>query len=441
MPETQIKLEYGLDEKIPFFKSVLLGLQWAAILIASIIILGKVVGSFHSVDLLDQVIYLQKLLFLSAVMLICQVLWGHRLPVVPGPAAVLLIGVVVSQASDISTIYSCVLVGGVVIAFMAAGGLFKYIQKLFTANVVAAVLLLIAFTLAPSIQQLILDQPGGIAPLFNLCFAFIFMLALFFLFHMLRGILKSTLIIWGMILGSIIYFILFPHYQTAGSVSSLPFIGSVFKQMLSSFSIRPGVLISFMVCYVALCINDLGSIQSVNEYLDTKDQKKRIARGIFFTGIGNITSGFFGVIGPVNYSLSAGVISSTGCASRFTLLPCAAIMVVLSFSPSAIGWIGSIPSVVIGSVLAYVMTSQVAAGFAVLFKGAGAQGIKFETGLVIGLSMLLGTIVSFLPKEIIQTLPTILRPTLGNGFVVGVVSALVLEHVIFRGNNLTTQVD
>jgi xanthine/uracil permease len=153
---------------------------------------------------------------------------------------------------------------------------------------------------------------------------------------------------------------------------------------------------------------------------------------MFFTGLGNVFAGCFGVIGPVNYSLSTGVISSSGCASRFTLLPTAAIMFILAFFPIVIGLIGSVPPVVIGAVLAYVMTSQVASGLIVVFKGVGDKGLGFENGLVVGLSMLLGTIISFLPQPVIQILPPVLKPTLGNGFVVGVMSALVLEHMVFR---------
>jgi xanthine/uracil permease len=121
---------------------------------------------------------------------------------------------------------------------------------------------------------------------------------------------------------------------------------------------------------------------------------------------------------------------STKCASRFTLVPAAAIMLILAFIPAATGFIGSMPSVVIGAVLAYVMTSQVAAGLIVAFRDVEGEGFQFENGLVIGLSILLGTIVAFLPAQEINTLPPFLRPILGNGFVAGVVSALILEHIV-----------
>jgi xanthine/uracil permease len=57
---------------------------------------------------------------------------------------------------------------------------------------------------------------------------------------------------------------------------------------------------------------------------------------------------------------------------------------------------------------------------------------QFTSGLIIGLPILLGTIIAFLPADIMNTFPIVLKPILGNGFVVGVATALILEHVIFR---------
>ncbi|HPA71560.1 MAG TPA: solute carrier family 23 protein, partial [Spirochaetota bacterium] len=90
--------------------------------------------------------------------------------------------------------------------------------------------------------------------------------------------------------------------------------------------------------------------------------------GVMLTGLTNAASGILGVIGPVNYSLSLGVIASTGCASRFTLPPTAAMLLVLSFSPALIAFIGDVPSVVIGAVLLYIVCTQIAAGLVVAFE-------------------------------------------------------------------------
>ena len=157
-----------------------------------------------------------------------------------------------------------------------------------------------------------------------------------------------------------------------------------------------------------------------------------MTRGIAVTGITNIVAGFFGVLGTVNFSLSPGVIASTGCASRFALLPAAAIMGILAFLPAVIGVIAYVPSVVIGCVLTYILSSQIAAGLVVAFQEDDEASFDINSGLAIGLPVLLGTVIAFMPGTVIDTFPVMLKPILGNGFVVGVVAALVLEHVVFR---------
>jgi xanthine/uracil permease len=427
-----MQFEYGLDQRPSFLKSGLLGLQWAAIAISMVIIFGKVVGGLHFSEPASQIIYLQKLLFITAVTLFCQVLGGHRLPLICGPSTVLLIGVIASRGFEINTIYSSVMMGGLLVAGLATSGLFRYLQKLFTTRVVAVVLLLIAFALAPTILNLVIGPKSGIDPLSGLTFAISLVLIMFLLYRFLTGIWKSTLIIWSMILGSLFYFFLFPKSVAGNLFSDANLMSGFFRGLTVELSFEPGVLISFLFCYLALSINDFGSIQSMYELLEPANMGRRISRGITFTGLANIAAGFFGVIGPVNFSLSPGVIMSTGCASRLTLLPAAAMVGLLAFFPLVIGFIGRVPSVVIGCVLSYILTSQIAAGLMVAFQGVDGERLRFDGGLIIGLPVLLGTVVAFLPAEVLATLPVVLKPILGNAFVVGVVTALVLEHLVFR---------
>jgi xanthine/uracil permease len=427
-----MQFQYGLDQRVPFLKSLLLGLQWAAIVIASIVILGKVISVLHFSDPAALTIYLQKLLFISGVTLFCQIMWGHRLPIVPGPASVLLIGVIASQGFGMATIYSSIMIGGLLITILALSGLFRRLQKLFTSNVVAVVLLLIAFTLAPTIQGLMIDSKNGIQPLHNMGFSLSLIMLMFLCYRLLGGIWKSTLMIWAIIVGSLLYYLIFPAALADDLLSEAPWLNGFFEGMTLELSVQTGVLVSFMVCFIALSINDLGSIQAVSKMLDPTDPDKRVTRGIFFTGLANIASGFFGVIGSVNYSLSPGIMLSTDCASRFPLLPAAAILLGLAFSPALTGLIGSVPSVVIGAVLAYIMASQIAAGLIVAFKVEGGKAFPMDNGLVIGLSVLLGNMVAFLPSQVVQGIPHVIRPVIANGFVVGVISALVLDYVLIN---------
>ena len=429
--QPKLRLQYGLDDRPPFLKSCLMGLQWAAILISSVIILGKVVGDIQFSAPLDQIIYLQKILFVCALTLFSQLFWGHRLPLLPGPAAVLLVGMIASQGFGMDVVYSCVTIGGLFVILLGVSGLFKHLRRFFTANVIAVVLLLIAFTIAPTIQKLIIDTGGKVGAISNLIFALVLVIVMLTGYRLLKGIWQSTLIIWAVIAGSLFYLFLFPDGNNQGGGVDFPWVGGFFREMFLPLSIEPGVLISFLFCYMALAINDLGSIQAVNEMLRATHMDSRITRGISVTGLANMVAGLFGVIGPVNYTITPGVIVATRCASRFTLVPTAVFMLLLAFFPVVVGFIIRVPSVVIGAILAYVMMTQIAAGLMVAFQKKGA--FRFEDGLVIGSSILLGTLVAFLPVEVFDGLPPFLRPVLGNGFVMGVISALVVEQLLGNG--------
>ena len=253
---------------------------------------------------------------------------------------------------------------------------------------------------------------------------------MFFAARHLKGVWKSTLILWSMVAGTCAWALLFPGSVELRKSGPAPVFLPLFAHMTTGLSFEPGVLFSFLVCFLGLSINDLGSIESVGELIKPADLDRRVNRGIVVSGLANILAGFLGVVGPVNYSLSPGVIAATGCASRFTLLPAALLLACLACSSRALALIGAVPSVVVGSVFLYLSAYQIGAGLAVASEEAGR--LHIEDGLVMGLPLLLGTIVAFMPAPWVASFPPILRPIAGNGFLVGVVAVLILEHVIFR---------
>lgn len=425
----KMNLRYELDDKPSLPELLIFGLQWLAVAIPMIIIVGKVVAILHYDNPTQQVIYIQKVFFVIGLSVFIQVLWGHRLPLIIGPAAVLLVGIAASQGRDISAVYTSILVGGFILALLSMSGLFVRLQKLFTPRVIVTILMLIGFTLTPMIINLIIPAETTVSPLHNLLFVLTFILCIFIANKFLTGLWKSTLIISAMVVGSLVYLILFPQAITPNQANM-----GIFSLFFQDFNIRLtfdfGVLISFLICYIALAINDLGSIRTIGDMLNADDMTRRTSRGITWTGLLNMISGLFGVIGSVNYSLSPGVIASTGVASRFTLIPTGLILMALAFFPPAIMVIGNIPSVVIGSAFIYILCSQIAAGLLLGFSSM--KQFQFENGLVLGLPLMLSIIISFLPQEAVATFPLALKPILGNGFVIGVLAVLIMEHIIYR---------
>lgn len=428
-----MEFKHKLDEWPPFPELMLLGFQWLAISIPGIMIVGRVVSALHNDSLAGQIVYLQKLSFMVSITLFVQVMWGHRLPLILGPSTVLMIGVIAGSSFDPSAIYSSIMIGGMVLAMLSLSGLFGYVQKLFTSRVVAVVLILISFTLVPTITNLIAVSYRAVPTFVNLTFAITLTASMFISYRLVGALWRSTLILWAMIAGGITYYIIFPEASGFGVLLDESITGLFFDDLTTRWSFEPGVLVSFLFCFFALSINDLGSIQSMKEILNPPDMPRRINRGITFTGFANVFAGFLGIIGPVNFSLSPGVITATRSASRFTLIPASILLFILSFSPFFIGLLGNIPPAVIGSSLIYILYFQVVAGKNIAFRSR--EDFSLENTLVIVLPALVGTVIAFLPPSSLRILPIALRPIIGNGFVMGVLSALILEHLIFTKNH------
>lgn len=417
-----MKYKYALDDKPPFGPLLLYGLQWLLITIP-VILTSTVVARFQYEGLADQIFYTQKLFGIIGLGLIAQVLWGHRMPMVMGPASVLLVGVMAVISSSPAVIYTSIVIGGALLALLAASRLLGRVQFLFTPRIVIVILALIAFTLAPVIIDLVFGHTPH--PLFAFAFTLLLVLAMATANDGLRGIWKSAVVPLAMLLGTIIYG-LRCGFPTTGAEAGAPTAGF----LLQPFEFDAGVLLAFLFCYIVLLINELGSVQSVGQMLGVADLTRRAGRSVGVTGLFNMAAGAVGVLGPVDYSLSPGVIAATGCASRYTLLPAGIGLIACACSPTLVGYLSLIPSTVMGAVLLYLMGTQLAAAMQMLGDKSAVR--SFNDGLTVGLPLMLALFLAFLPQGVAETIPALVRPILGNAFVMGVIAVLLLEHIVFR---------
>ena len=413
-----MNFRFNINDRPGVGATLLYGLQWLMICIP-VVLTSTFVAPAGEV-----VFFTQKLFALCGLTIALQILFGHRLPLVAGPAAVLLMGVIAaaSQGHSASTIYPSMVIGGLIVTLVAVTGAMKYIQKIFTPRIVASIVLLIAFTLIKPIIGLIFADKAhaGLA----LISAVVGVALMAWANKVLRGIWKSMVVIAAMILGAIYYYAItgFPKEFVSDSVSSQLFINEV--------HLDAGVVIAFVFCYIALLINQVGSVQALGEFVSAPDMAPRQKRGLLFTGLMNIAGGAMGVLGPVDYSLSPGVVASTSCASRYTMLPAAVAMIILALFPQAVAVLLTIPKPIMGIVLLFLMTTQVAAGLEIINSTKAV--LSFRDGLVLGIPIMLTVVLSFAPAEAMAVIPTVLRPILGNGFVMGIIAVLILEHLILK---------
>ena len=414
-----MKLKYNVEDRLPASQLILYSVQWFVLAVAVVVTSVFVAEGTPA----DKLFYAQKMFAVMGIAGLVQIIWGHRLPLVVGPAAVLLVGVLSAKGAESNAIYSSIAIGGVLISLMTIGGMMRYVQRLFTPRIIVVILMLIAFTLTPTIANKLVFAPHATHDqnIFGLIFAIVGVIGMVVLNRKLRGVAKSLVIPIALIVGSVAYYAMFALPEKTASAASMESL------VISDFSIDWSLIIAFVICYVALLINDIGSIESLGAMLGSDNMDKRMKRGVRVTGAMNIVAGAMGVLGPVNYSMSPGVIASTGCAARRALIPATVMLALCALSPDLVWVLTSIPNPVIGVILLFLMGTQLAASFEMLQSSKSAE--TFADALTLGLPLMVAMLFQMMPAGIA---PAVMQPLLGNGFAMGVVTVIIMEHVINR---------
>ena len=128
-----MELKYGIDDRPKLGQLLVYSLQWFVLAVAVIVTSIFIAQGSDA----EKVFYAQKVFAFMGVATILQVFIGHRMPIISGPASVLLVGIITALASqgeaiNTNKIYTSLIVGGVAVVLLSAGRLLEYMQKIFT---------------------------------------------------------------------------------------------------------------------------------------------------------------------------------------------------------------------------------------------------------------------------------------------------------------------
>ena len=421
---------YGLDERLPPWRGVIYGLQWALIMFPALMIVASIAAEALQFSGEARVIFFQKMLLLSGGVTLLQTLVGHRYPIQEGPATALLLTFVVLAPQGLGAIQGGFLCGGLFLLAVGALGGMARLARAFTPNVVGVILLLIALTLIPYLLPRLIgvspERPGGEEAVFAVSLSLVLFITV--LASRLRGFLQTTAIMLGILVGSL-------GFWFWGRLDLTP-VGeaSWFSLPVGMWPGRPrfapSAMLSSTLAYVAVAVNAVGSMQGVAGVLGHTDISRRMDRGLALTGLAGVAASGLGVVGTVGYSTSPGVILVTRVASRYALAMCGAILVLAGLMPRLSAFLAVIPPAVVGAALCAAMASQV--GAAINAMTPGGRSLAGRDYLVVGLPVLLGTLVAATPAGFFSAFPAWLGTIVGNGLVLGILLVLLLEHVVMR---------
>ncbi len=422
----KLRVIYPLDAWPRPWPTAVFAVQWLVILVPSLLVLGGVVAVAQGLDGAATVALLQRLLLVCALAQAAQVWLGHRLPGLVGPSAVLMVGVLSTLSAGMPAVYGALAVAGALAALVGFTGLAARLRRLYTPPVLATTLLLITVTLAPTMRDLCFHPATRGGPVASFLYALGLTLLMFWGQYRLKGLLSSATLLIGMVLGALGFHL---AGLDQGPSPSPPAAGWGLPALFPfALQFQPGVIIAFILCYLALISNELATVEALGFMLEAPGQNARQNRAVAAAGLSGVLAGFMGVPGTVTYSLSPAMAITTKSASPYPLLPAAAFLLVLGLSPKLLFLFQLVPPPVVGAILLSLMASTVYAAISMLLS----RPLTWRGGVVVGLAMTVGVLVAFMPPGARRQMPALLRPVLANGFVTGLGVAIVMEHLILR---------
>jgi len=424
----QEKYIFDIDDRLPLKYGLSQGFQWAFLVFPTLIIFAVLCGNALNLDSGRQVHFLQLTLLLCGAASCVQTLWGHRYPVVEGPATALFLTFLALVPHGLPSIQGGAILGAVLLCVFVLIGKLDRVISLATPNVIGVILLLISFTLLPRVAEnmtgISAAYPAGSALIFLISLLLTLTIAVFSFW--LKGFWRSIGMLLGMLLGTFIFAIM-GKLQWA-QLQNAAWIAFPRNWIPGTPGFYWPACVAFALAYLAVMVNSIGSLHGIAKVTDEKRLPGSIRRGLFVNGLSGIGCGLFGVVGTVSFSISPGVVLANRVASRFSITYFGAILVVAAFVPKLSALLSLVPGPVVGAAFCVALAGQIGAGIAIIT----GKGIESRDYFVVGIPVMLGTTVGILPKAFYTAIPKALQVLLSNGLIVGIVVVLLMEHVLLR---------
>ncbi|HII4409303.1 nucleobase:cation symporter-2 family protein [Clostridium perfringens] len=427
LKNTEVNLIYGVDDDLDLPKKVLFGLQHIFAAFGGIIVVPLVIATSLGFD--------SKV----TTALISASILGSGLATIIQAKGVGKVGARVAciMGTDFTFVSPAISVGSVlglpgIIGATILGSLFEVIlsffikplMKFFPPLVTGTVVALIGLTLLPVSIDWAAGGAGSAnyASLENLAVAMFVLVITLLLNNYGKGMISSTSILIGIVVGYIVCIPLgLVDFTPVKEASWLSFP----KILEFGVTFDAKAVMAFIPAYFVATIGTVGCLKAIGETSNIDIGDKRVAAGVLSDGVGSALGGLVGSCPNTSFSQNIGIISLTKVASRHVAVMAGILLVILGFLPKVAAIITGIPNPVLGGVGIMMFGTVAAAGIRTL------SNIKLTERnlLIIAISMGLGLGVTFRP-DVIHNLPEAIRMIFSSGISTGTIAALILNAVL-----------
>ncbi|OUS77203.1 uracil/xanthine transporter [Paenibacillus sp. MY03] len=411
----------------------LASVQWLFFIFANTVVVPLSVGSAFDLPTHDIAGILRSSLIFTGIACMLQGFIGHRYPLLEGHSGVMW-GLTLTLSASASSmgmsltsigggIATGMLLAGFVVATLGALNLLGFIQKIFTPMVMNVFLFLLTFQLIliffkgmlKTSSDGVLDMPVSL---------FSIGIAIFVILLKIKGkpAIGNFSILIGMVVGWILYVLVFPSGQSVDVESSLSFPIFPFGKPNLNVSI---IAVTFLASFVNLS-NTIASVRAVSNLLQQKATESQLRRSYVLTGLFSIPASVLGLVSYATFASSIGFLESTRNFDRKPFLIGGGLMSLLGIIPFLGGILATLP-ITVGNAVLFAAYLQL--------LGTSLKGIKgydFNSVTIhrLALPLLVGVCIMNVDATLFSGMPALLQPLLTNGFIMGVLLSILLEKLI-----------
>ncbi|MBE3568849.1 MAG: purine/pyrimidine permease [Bacillales bacterium] len=416
-------------------ETVVASLQWFIFLLANSIVLPIVIGQVYHLTV-DQIAELLQRTFLVVGISSLLSGWiGHRLPIADGPAGIWLgIFVLMGEMAVsghlhpfqvLQLLEGGMFVAGGVLLVIGAAGLMNDMLRLFTPLVTGVYLMLLSLQLSGVFLRGMIgvgDSAGEIkAGHVIVSFAVFIIVFIFTVWG--RGFFKSYAVLIGILVGWLTYILLNGFEQKLLTVSSVVSFPKFFAWGWPKLD--AGMAVSAVLVAFVLISNIIASIAAMQQVVGQKEEKGRLNQAGIISGVNNLLSALFSSVGVVPLSIAAGFVRMTGQSRMKPYIIGCVLLIVSSFLPAVYQALSLLPGPIAYAAMLVTFTQMLGIGLNTILKSS----LDERRLTIVGMSLSLGTAIMFLPQSVFQGLPAIVQYVASNGIMIGMLLALLLEHI------------
>lgn len=416
----------------------LIAVQWFVFILASVITVPIVLGPALGLGREATAAFTDRTLFVSGLVGLAQAWWGHRYPVVEGPAGmwwgVFLVLIQITRDTGESLgqlrpeLEFGLISAGALYVLLALLNWIDAIRKLFTPAVTGVFMTLLSLQLADSLLKGILGIGSRGGSTINPPIALVSLPLVVLTVALLnkgRGIVRNLAVLIALLTGWVAFALLGWINPMSGNYQLLA-LPQIFPYGIP----QPqwGVMITALFTAIVLLSNLISSVYVMGRTVHTQPQAKQFRRTTFVSGVGTALAGVFGVLGNVPLATSASFVQLSGIATRLPFQLANGLLIVISLFPSVGQFFATLPEPVGYAVLFTVFGQLLGFGL----KDFQSMRLDQRDLFVISLSIMSGVGIFFISPQSWVRLPSIVGYLLDNGLMVGVSLVLILEHLVFR---------